>query len=337
MLPTLVAVASVVVPPALPKVTAAVICPGFLTGDADFRDMAQALCKRGIPTAVVPFPVWHWIPQIGGRSVRPILERLDHTIRHVAAMDEEELQASVSLATPLVVPAYDYSVGDLLFDFMNNPGGVAEVGGSSYPDEYPMVDPRGEFPPPAKQPRGRVALIGHSAGGWIGRIYLSDRSYGGKSYEGSEFVHSLVTLGTPHRVGQGVPFISVAWANSGPPVPPGVRCLAVGGSGTPGTFCSLTSGAYSFCTPEGSGGELLDGDGITTIESALGIADGEGVQRQQVPGITHYCFSAAPFADQLAPELTAEYRAGKPWYGSEEVLDAEGSWSKWLRQEGSRA
>jgi len=32
-----------------------------------------------------------------------------------------------------------------------------------------------------------------SAGGWISRVYLSSSDYGGKSYDGSEYIHSLVT------------------------------------------------------------------------------------------------------------------------------------------------
>ena len=98
----------------------------------------------------------------------------------------------------------------------------------------------------------------------MARVFLSERSYGGKAYCGSELVHSLVTLGTPHAVGQGVPFVHVAWANREPPLP-GVAKLAVGATGTPGDRSGdLTLGAYSFCTPEGRGGEALDGDGVTT-------------------------------------------------------------------------
>lgn len=313
----------------LSKLRAAVICPGFLNDANDFAPLARALCERGIPTAVAPFPLWHWIPQIGGRSVRPILERIDHAVRWTASMDDDALKAAVKTGIPLTVPPMEYGLNDLFSDFLSNPGGVASVGGSAAPDEYPIVEPCGRFPeaPPA---RGRIAVIGHSASGWMSRIYLSDRAYGGKAYAGSELVHSLVTLGTPHIVGQGVPFVSVEWANRDPPVPEGVRCLAVGGTGTLGGSNSFSAGAYAFCTPDGADGELLDGDGLTTVESAVGIADGPGVDRQTVEGVTHYCWSSAPFADQLVPELTKAFRDGQPWYGSESVLDANGSWCEWL-------
>ena len=50
---------------------AAVIIPGFLNDANDFAPLAASLTARGLPTAVVPLPLWHWIPQVGGRSVRP--------------------------------------------------------------------------------------------------------------------------------------------------------------------------------------------------------------------------------------------------------------------------
>ena len=153
-------VANGMVATTLPKLKAAVICPGFLNDAADFEPLAKALCARGIATAVAPFPLWHWIPQIGGRSVRPVLERIDHAVRHVAAMDDETLPKAVSSGTPLKVPPPDYGIGDVYTDFMTNPGGVAAVGGSASPDEYPIVEPRGRFQLPTSDPRGRVAVIG---------------------------------------------------------------------------------------------------------------------------------------------------------------------------------
>ena len=57
---------------------AAVVVPGFLEGAAEFVGVAEALRKRGIPATVAPIHRWHWIPCLGGRSVRPILARIDH-------------------------------------------------------------------------------------------------------------------------------------------------------------------------------------------------------------------------------------------------------------------
>lgn len=300
----------------LPSLRSAVIVPGFLSAASDFSELAAALTAEGLPTTVVPLTLLDWLPMLGGRSVRPLLERIDHTVRHAAAGVE--------------TPAFEYGLGDLWADFRSNPGGVFKVGGSDQPDEYARYEPRGSgsrvaAPPPV----GRVVLIGHSAGGFSSRIFLSDRAYGGsggRAYGGSELVHSLVTLGTPHAEGKGVPFATVAWANRETALPSGVRCLAVAATGTPGDSSGeLTRGAYSFCTPSGEGGELLDGDGVTTTESALAF---RGAETMTLDGVTHYPFSApGPVADLVAPELTKAFKEGKPWYGSDGVRE---KWSTWL-------
>ena len=213
------------------RLRAAVIVPGFLNDAKDYAPLAKSLTERGIPTAVVPFPIWHWIPTIGGRSVRPILERIDHTVRHVCASG---IAGETSTNLNDAVPPIEYTLDDLIDDFKTNPGGPAKVGGSLEPDEFPDdVVPSGTFPA-AADAAGKVALIGCSAGGYMARIYLSSRSYSGRAYKGSELVHSLVTLGTPNLSWEGapLPFINVGWANQ-EPLPEGVRVLAVGATGTP--------------------------------------------------------------------------------------------------------
>ena len=72
--------------PTLPNIRAAVIVPGFLTGKDDFVPLATSLNNIGIPTVVVPMPRWHWLPCLGGRSMRPMLERIDFTVRHLAGV-----------------------------------------------------------------------------------------------------------------------------------------------------------------------------------------------------------------------------------------------------------
>lgn len=56
----------------------------------------------------------------------------------------------------------------------------------------------------------RIILIGHSAGGWIARLFLGGKSikYDGKLYEGykAKTVAALVTLGTPHNSAEAYPF-----------------------------------------------------------------------------------------------------------------------------------
>ncbi|KAL3897761.1 MAG: hypothetical protein SGPRY_012981, partial [Prymnesium sp.] len=83
------------------------------------------------------------------------------------------------------------------------------------------------------------------AGGYIARIYCSDRPYAGKAYCGSSLVHSLLTLGTPHAVGRGVPFVHVEWANRQPDLPD-VAKLAVGATGELGLRSWLAIGLRSW-------------------------------------------------------------------------------------------
>lgn len=296
--------------PAAKRVHAAVIVPGFLTGQGDFESLARTLTSKGIPTVVVPMPVWHWIPCVGGRSIRPILERIEYTVKHVSA--------AISSHSEIVVPPFKYTFLDCFLDFIDNPGGVYKVGGSDEVDEYPTdVSPRGTFPQPTTQPEAKIALIGHSAGGFISRCYLSERPFGGKAYNGTKFVHSLVTLGTPHQNIPGFAFKAVEWANR-EPLP--VRGLAVGATGSPGDVSGeLTKNSYTFCT--GLDGSQFDGDGFTTTASALAM-EGAHVEKLVLDGVTHYPWSdAGVWGHLLTPDLAKEHKAGKPWYGDEEIVD----------------
>jgi hypothetical protein len=132
-------------------ICAAVLVPGFLTGAAEFEPMCKALSDRGLPTVSIPMPNWHWLPCLGGRSARPILERIDFTVKHLIANDGDVTK----------IPPYQYTLADTWRDFRNNPGGIFEVGGSSRVDDYPTVEPQGRFPLPERLPKKKVALIGH--------------------------------------------------------------------------------------------------------------------------------------------------------------------------------
>lgn len=307
-------------PSSLPNLKAAVLVPGFLTGANEFRSLAESLTDRGIPTVAVPMPNWHWIPCLGGRSMRPILERLDFTVRHAAAGNFD------------TIPPYDYSVIDCYNDFWDNPGGIRKVGGSDRVEEYPIVQPRGRFPLPTTEeddspPQGKIALIGHSAGGWISRIYLSERNYGGRIYNGHDLVHSLVTLGTPHASAPGPAFVGVEWCNQeDPTIQPTIRKLAVGGTGfLGGDWGALTQGSYAFCCEQGTDIGSVDGDGITPIQSALAW---KGAEQLVVDGVTHFCWTEVAGSNIVAPELTKDQRENnRPWYGSDSVLD---QWASWL-------
>ena len=317
--------------PSLPNVKAAVLVPGFLSGADEFASMVEALKERGIPTVVVPMPFWHWFPCLGGRSIRPVLERIDYTIRYVCAnvgtVDHESDNASLLSS----IPPFEYSTIDFLRDMLENPGGMLRIGGTDKVDEFPHVDPRGTFRVPANDEyKGRVALIGHSAGGWISRIFLSGRPYGGRVYGGAKLVHSLVTLGTPNADGNGPAFENINWVNQEPHelTKHGVRSLAIGGVGFKGSdWGFLTRGAYEFCCPDGTDGTSYDGDGVTPIQSALALS---GADHLQQTGVTHFPWGEVAGGNLVAPELFQDYKTGsRLWYGSDEALD---EWIDWLKE-----
>lgn len=289
--------------------------------------------------------------------MRPMLERIDFTVRHLAGVagelgdfdrvtnegleksledalqhNEAEKNRKKQAATTdpqLLIPNISYNPIDLYQDFRNNPGGVLEVGGSAEVEKYPLWNPKGSFPE-APEPMGKVALIGHSAGGWICRAYLSQRNYGGKSYGGQELIHSLITLGSPHGNAPGPAFKGVEWVNSEIlDSSSGLRALAVGGTGYKGDSSgSLTQGAYSFCCPVGSDGTQYDGDGVTPIESALAMKEYvPHADTMVLDDVGHFCWSDVFGGETVAPELTKEHREGRPWYGDEAVIE---KWAGWL-------
>lgn len=46
----------------------------------DLTELARAMRAEGYDAVVAPIKWFHWIPCLGGRSVRPILERIDWTV-----------------------------------------------------------------------------------------------------------------------------------------------------------------------------------------------------------------------------------------------------------------
>jgi len=264
--------------------------------------------------------------------MRPILDMIDFTVRHLAAAagDLEDFDGfSVSPTDSNdneiqhLIPNFSYSQMDCYHDFCNNPREGSSEGGKS------VWKPKGSFPV-APEASGKVALIGHSAGGWISRAYLSERKYGGKYYGGKNFVHSLVTLGSPHGNAPGPAFKGVEWVNSEVmDASSGVRALAVSGRGYRGDSSGmLTKSSYAFCCPKGSDGSQYDGDGVTPIASALAM-------KEYVPhadtlvldDVGHYPWSDSFGGNIVAPDLTKYHREGRPWYGDEAVME---KWAEWL-------
>ena len=52
----------------------------FATDARAFEQLCHRLERRGIASVVVPIRWYHWLPTLGGRSVRPILDRIHETV-----------------------------------------------------------------------------------------------------------------------------------------------------------------------------------------------------------------------------------------------------------------
>uniref|UniRef100_A0A7S2IJ96 GPI inositol-deacylase n=1 Tax=Helicotheca tamesis TaxID=374047 RepID=A0A7S2IJ96_9STRA len=313
-------------PAKIEDVSVVVIVPGFMTGAEDFQPLARSLSKRGIPAAVVPMEVWHWIPCIGGQCMRPMLDRIDYTVQHVCSTVAKD-STMLDEVEEVRVPNYKYSVLDCVKDLVENLGRTTNHKEEEFPISnskargnfaFSMGSPAAEAKDNENEPTSqvRICLVGHSAGGWISRMYLSDRLYFGKSYSGTRFVHSLITLGTPHREAAGPAFNGIKWCNR-ERLP--IRGVAVGGVGSPGDSSGdLTRHSYAFC---GADETEFDGDGVTPVSSALAL-EGDDIERIKLHGVTHYPWSnAGLLGDLFMPDLSKEHKRGKRWYGDDEIVD----------------
>ncbi len=153
----------------------------------------------------------------------------------------------------------------------------------------------------------RVNLIGHSAGGTIGRLYLGEKDYFGRSYAGHRRTASLVTLGTTHVsllswTRRNIDFINDAY--------PGafyrdVAYVSVAGKSVfgkfPGTLAEMVA-FNNYRTVLGRGD--VWGDGVVPIEAT------------EIPGVPHI----------ILPEVHHLPNSEYPWYDS--GLDR---WGEFLR------
>ena len=57
-----------------------IILAGYLAGANDYIPIAQKLQSKNLSATVVPLKWWDWVPTVGGRSIAPILEKLDQTV-----------------------------------------------------------------------------------------------------------------------------------------------------------------------------------------------------------------------------------------------------------------
>lgn len=157
-----------------------------------------------------------------------------------------------------------------------------------------------------------INLIGHSAGGWISRIYLGEKPYFGRAsvtpvgpWQAHTYVAILITLGTPHISQERWTRWNLDFVNNNYPGAfyPNVRYVCVAGK----TIFGQRRGtwlAYSSYKQTCGQGDCW-GDGITPIAAA----HLEGAENLVVEGVNH------------SP------RTAGIWYGSTPILP---SWVPYL-------
>jgi pimeloyl-ACP methyl ester carboxylesterase len=148
--------------------------------------------------------------------------------------------------------------------------------------------------------RPRVVLVGHSAGGVVGRLYLSPEPFRGDTYAGLERVAQLITLGSPNtnqRIGPMRRWVDARYP--GACFSPAVRYTSVAGRrlegrrhGTPAQRAAHS--AYRTLSGYGA----VWGDGLVPVSVAL------------LPG------AGAVVLDDVGhgPVLS------RPWYGTAEIV-----------------
>ena len=160
----------------------------------------------------------------------------------------------------------------------------------------------------------QINLIGHSAGGWISRIYIGEKPYtihgditeSENLWDAHPYVATLITLGTPHIslerwTKRNLDFVKLNYPGA---FYPQIRYVCVAGKSIFGARKKGSWLAYNSYQITFGNGEIW-GDGITPIEAA----HLEGAENITIEGVRH---------SPKSPGI---------WYGSPEVLPL---WAKYL-------
>ncbi len=152
-----------------------------------------------------------------------------------------------------------------------------------------------------RSPTGKVVLVGHSAGGVIGRLYLSPDPFHGRTYAGLDCISTLITLGSPHHNPERARLRRhVEERLPGAFYSPAVRYVAVAGRAVAGfRDGSLRQRRAGWFYDHLSGRREQWGDGLVPVAAALL----EGADEVVLDGVHH------------APVF------GTPWYGSPEIVE----------------
>ncbi len=154
-----------------------------------------------------------------------------------------------------------------------------------------------------------VNLIGHSAGGWISRVFLGDQPYCGQAWDGKRHVKTLVSLGTPHTSQERWTKRNLDFVNQ---TYPGafydeIRYVCVAGKAIFGQNSWPLERWFTYQSYQltcGTGQAW--GDGVTPVESAHLT----GAENITLAGVLH------------APRSRSRECPGAPWYGSDAIIPA---------------
>jgi hypothetical protein len=75
------------------------VVPAFYLDASVFRPLVEELRSRGYNAALPPVRWTDWVPTLGGRSVRPVLDRVDHALTQL--IEGYEVTAATGYEVPL--------------------------------------------------------------------------------------------------------------------------------------------------------------------------------------------------------------------------------------------
>lgn len=170
-----------------------------------------------------------------------------------------------------------------------------------------------------------VMLLAHSAGGWLARAFLADERYfdDGEAHAAgtahNRAVRSLVSLGSPHVAAplhaRDMTGGALTWVNNNWPdahfADQGVKYACIAGCSVRGNMRAhrralsrYSASAYSQVC---GAGHLVEGDSVVPNRSAFL----KGADNVLLDGVFH-----------SMGKIGVQEPASRPWYGSDEVIDA---------------
>ncbi len=156
-----------------------------------------------------------------------------------------------------------------------------------------------------------VLIVGHSAGGIVGRLLTSPEPFAGRRLGASERIGAIATLGTPHHVAPG--------ADIGGRVSGMVSAFVE--RVVPGAAFAPRVGYVTVASRAVEGRADGDGGARTALRFYRGLLDvaGDRIEGDSVVPVASALLEGT-VRILLDDAIHGQYGGG-PWYGSEEVLD----------------